>query len=177
MHRFANRNALRFMFAGNAGTFIEGARKGGLMAIGKAFRPDSQAPGQAVSPAAPYGQVSNLKRLDLMTRSGSTGQTPGWPCWSPRMTHAEKISEQKGLLISMDEDMKTVQEGSRVQRGILNALRENQIEQGERLVQIEKRVTAVEIRLTGVETRLTGVAGYRDGRSVSGGPACHASLG
>jgi hypothetical protein len=74
-----------------------------------------------------------------------------------RMTHAEKISEQKGLLICMDEDMKTVQEGFRVQRGVLNSLRETQLEQGERLVRIETRVTAVESRLTGVETRLTGV--------------------
>jgi hypothetical protein len=69
-----------------------------------------------------------------------------------RGKHAEQISDHGGLLTAMDSDLANAQLAFRAQLSVLNALRQTQNEQDERL-------TGVETRLTGVETRLTGVEG------------------
>jgi chromosome segregation ATPase len=74
-----------------------------------------------------------------------------------RGKHAEKISDHGGLLTAMDSDVANAQLAFRAQLSVLNALRQTQNEQAERLTGVETRLTGVETRLTGVETRLTGV--------------------
>jgi chromosome segregation ATPase len=59
-----------------------------------------------------------------------------------RRRHAEKISDHGGLLTAMDHDVTNAQVAFRAQLAVLNALRETQNEQGERLTNVETELAA-----------------------------------
>ena len=63
-----------------------------------------------------------------------------------------------------DRDVSDVRSQLRAQRGLLQALRDTQVEQGERLDRLERRMTSVELRLNALEDRIAGMDARLTGR-------------
>jgi len=70
---------------------------------------------------------------------------------------AADAAAARTLAAGADRDVSEVRAELRAHTSALNALRETQLEQGDRLTGVEGRLTGVERRLTGVEARLDGL--------------------
>ena len=68
------------------------------------------------------------------------------------------------LATGADRDVSDVRSRLRAQRGLLQALRDTQVEHGDRLDRLERRMTAVELRLGALEDRIAGMDGRLTGR-------------
>jgi chromosome segregation ATPase len=68
------------------------------------------------------------------------------------------------LATGADRDVSDVRSQLRAQRGLLQALRDTQVEHGDRLDRLERRMTAVELRLGALEDRIAGMDGRLTGR-------------
>ena len=68
------------------------------------------------------------------------------------------------LATGADRDVSDVRSQLRAQRGLLQALRDTQVEHGDRLDRLERRMTAVELRLGALEDRIAGMDARLTGR-------------
>jgi len=68
------------------------------------------------------------------------------------------------LATGADRDVSDVRSQLRAQRGLLQALRDTQVEHGRRLDQLERRMTAVELRLNALDDRIAGMDARLTGR-------------
>jgi chromosome segregation ATPase len=68
------------------------------------------------------------------------------------------------LATGADRDVSDVRSQLRTQRGLLQALRDTQVEHGSRLEQLERRMAALELRISALEDRLAGMDARLTGR-------------
>ena len=68
------------------------------------------------------------------------------------------------LATGADRDVSDVRSQLRAQRGLLQALRDTQVEHGDRWDRLERRMTAVELRLGALEDRIAGMDARLTGR-------------
>ena len=68
------------------------------------------------------------------------------------------------LATGADRDVSDVRSRLRAQRGLLQALRDTQVEHGDRLDRLERRMAAVELRLGALEDRIAAMDGRLTGR-------------
>ena len=68
------------------------------------------------------------------------------------------------LASGADRDVSDVRSQLRAQRGLLQTLRDTQVEQGDRLDRLERRMTAVELRMNALEDRIAGMDARLTGR-------------
>ena len=76
----------------------------------------------------------------------------------------ENTEAARTLAGGADRDVSDVRSQLRAQRGLLQTLRDTQVEQGDRLDRLERRMTAVELRLTALEDRVAGMDARLTGR-------------
>ena len=76
----------------------------------------------------------------------------------------EDTAAARTLAGGADRDVSDVRSQLRVQRTLLQALRDTQVEHGDRLERLERRMTAVELRLTALEDRIAGMDARLTGR-------------
>jgi chromosome segregation ATPase len=76
----------------------------------------------------------------------------------------EDAEAARTLAGGADRDVTDVRSQLRAQRGLLQALRDTQVEQGERLDRLERRMTSVELRLNALEDRIAGMDARLTGR-------------
>jgi chromosome segregation ATPase len=76
----------------------------------------------------------------------------------------ENTEAARTLAGGADRDVSDVRSQLRAQRGLLQALRDTQVEHGDRLDRLERRMTAVELRLTALEDRVAGMDARLTGR-------------
>ena len=76
----------------------------------------------------------------------------------------EHTAAARTLAVGADRDVSEVRSQLRAQRGLLQALRDTQVEHGDRLDRLERRMTAVELRLGTLEDRIAGMDARLTGR-------------
>jgi 3-phosphoshikimate 1-carboxyvinyltransferase len=76
----------------------------------------------------------------------------------------EDAEAARTLAGGADREVSDVRSQLRAQRGLLQALRDTQVEHGDRLDRLERRMTAVELRLTALEDRVAGMDARLTGR-------------
>jgi len=76
----------------------------------------------------------------------------------------EDTEAARTLAGGADRDVSEVRSQLRAQRGLLQALRDTQVEHGDRLDRLERRMTAVELRLGALEDRIAGMDARLTGR-------------
>ena len=76
----------------------------------------------------------------------------------------EDTAAARVLASGADRDVSDVRSQLRAQRGLLQTLRDTQVEQGDRLDRLERRMTAVELRMNALEDRIAGMDARLTGR-------------
>jgi chromosome segregation ATPase len=76
----------------------------------------------------------------------------------------EDAEAARTLAGGADRDVSEVRSQLRAQRGLLQALRDTQVEHGRRLDQLERRMDALELRMTALEDRVAGMDARLTGR-------------
>ena len=76
----------------------------------------------------------------------------------------EDTAAARVLATGADRDVSDIRSQLRAQRGLLQALRDSQIEHGTRLDRLERRMDLIEARMTTLEDRITGMDARLTGR-------------